>query len=73
MKNVIKGLLSSKKFVAALLAAGVWALGKAGLHIDTETLAGIVTPLLTYIVGQGIADVGKPAALAGSVTVEPIK
>jgi hypothetical protein len=59
MWKAAKGLLSSKKALMAFISAGVWALGKAGLDMDTETLAGIVSPLWVYIFGQGIADHGK--------------
>jgi hypothetical protein len=58
----IKALLSSKKFVAALIAALVWLGGKVGLHVDTETMAGIVGPIVMYVLGQGVADAGKTAA-----------
>lgn len=63
LKEVIKALFSSKKFVAALVAMLVWIAGKVGLHLSTEVISGAIAPLLTYIVGQGIADQGKPAAL----------
>lgn len=62
LKEVIKALFSSKKFVAALVAMVVWLAGKLGLHLSTEVVSGAIAPLLTYIVGQGIADQGKPAA-----------
>jgi hypothetical protein len=57
-----KALLSSKKFVAALIAALVWLGGKVGLHVDSETMAGIIGPIVAYVLGQGIADHGKEAA-----------
>jgi hypothetical protein len=60
--KTIKALLSSKKFVATLIAALVWFGGKVGLHVDTETLAGIVGPIVAYVLGQGLADSGKEAA-----------
>ncbi len=58
----LKALLSSKKFVAALIGALVWLGGKVGLNVDTETMAGIVGPIAAYVLGQGIADSGKEAA-----------
>ena len=63
MIATIKALLASKKFVAALIAALVWLGGKVGLHVDSETLAGIIGPIVAYVIGQGIADNGKEAAL----------
>ena len=60
--TTVKALLSSKKFIAALIAALVWLGGKVGLHVDSETMAGIVGPIVAYVLGQGIADHGKEAA-----------
>ncbi len=60
--STLKALLSSKKFVAALIAALVWIAGKVGLDVDTTTMAGIVGPISAYVLGQGIADSGKEAA-----------
>jgi hypothetical protein len=68
--TTVKALLSSKKFIAALLAALVWLGGKVGLHVDTETLAGIVGPIVAYVLGQGIADHGKEAALIAGKSSE---
>ncbi len=62
--NPLRELLASKKFVVALagIIAGVAA--KKGLALDTETTALLLSPVLAYIVGQGVADRGKPAAQA---------
>lgn len=59
MWNAVKQMLGSKKFVAALISAAVWGLGRLGLHVDETTLAGMVAPFLAYILGQGIADSNK--------------
>jgi hypothetical protein len=64
MKDTIKTLLTSKKFLVALAAALVWILGRFGLDLDKEELLGAVTPLWAYVLGQGIADHGKEAAKA---------
>lgn len=61
MKQTIKTLLTSKKFLVAVIAAVVWAAGKAGLHLDNEELLGAVVPLWSYVIGQGIADTKKLA------------
>lgn len=62
MFAVIKSMLGSKKFVATIVAAFVWGLGRLGLHIDEVTLGGIVAPFFAYIIGQGVADSGKSVA-----------
>ena len=46
----------------AFISAVVWGIGKAGLDLDTEVLAGVVSPLWAYIFAQGVADHGKSKA-----------
>lgn len=60
--ETVKALLGSKKFVASMIAALVWVAGKVGLSVDTETMAGIVGPIVGYVLAQGIADNNKEAA-----------
>ena len=62
MLTTAKQMLTSKKFLAALVAVIVWLAGKAGLNLNTEELLGAVTPLWAYIVAQGVADHGKAKA-----------
>jgi hypothetical protein len=59
MWTTVKDLLKSKKALVAIVAAVVWVAGRVGLHIDQSELLGAVAPLWTYVLGQGIADVGK--------------
>ena len=59
---MLKNLFSSKKFVAAFIAVVVAVLAEFGLDIDPQTLMTILSPLMVYIVGQGIADHGKEKA-----------
>lgn len=61
---MLKSLLTSKKFLAAVLACVAWLLGKLGLHLDNDELLGAVLPLWTYVIGQAIADHGKESAKA---------
>lgn len=62
MGNAIADLLKSKKAITAIAAAVVAAGAKLGWDVTTEELMPILTPLMAYIVGQGIADHGKEAA-----------
>ena len=62
MKQAIVELLSSKKFVAALLSVILWGVGKLGLNMTEDQLAPIVGPLWLYILGQAFADHGKERA-----------
>jgi len=52
------GLFSSKKFWMA--AAGVVAEALLYyLHVPLETSMAILAPIIAYIIGQGVADIGK--------------
>ena len=55
-------LFGSKKFVAAMAAFLAAGLAELGLGMDTETILTILSPLMAYVVGQGIADHGKEKA-----------
>ena len=59
---MLKALFSSKKFIAALASMVVAVLGSLGLDLDTETLMAILSPMMAYIIGQGVADHGKEKA-----------
>ncbi len=57
-------ILKSKKFQAALVSLVVVIAAKAGFDLDEAALLTIISPLLTYIAGQALADVGKEKAKA---------
>ena len=40
----------------AIISAATWALCKAGLQMDEQTLMGIVSPLWLYIGGTSLSD-----------------
>ena len=69
---MLKTLLTSKKFLAALSATIVAALAKVGLDLDDSAVLLIVSPLMAYIVGQGIADHGKERAkvIVDAISIE---
>ena len=59
----MKDLLASKKFRAALLALVSMIAVKLGAPETTVSeLSLLVSPLIAYIVGQGVADIGKEKA-----------
>lgn len=60
--KVIRSLLSSKKFIVALAATLAWAIGLLGLDVSAEQIGAVLSPLYAYVLGQGIADVGKHRA-----------
>ena len=63
MWNTAREMLKSKKFLAAVLAGVVWIAGRFGANLNSEELLGAVTPLWAYILGQGVADLGKVKAV----------
>ena len=58
----MRELLTSKKFAAAVAGVLVAAAARIGLDLPVEDVAIIVAPLIAYIAGQGLADLGKEAA-----------
>jgi len=59
----MKDLLASKKFRVAVLTVVGMIATKLGVPESTVSeLTLLIAPLLAYIVGQGIADIGKEKA-----------
>lgn len=61
-------IFKSKKFQVAIVSLLVMIAGTAGFKLDETTMLTIVSPLLTYIAGQAVADVGKERAKVEKVT-----
>ena len=59
---MIKTLFTSKKFIASLIGVGVVIGAHFGLALDQESIMVALSPILAYILGQGIADTGKEKA-----------
>jgi hypothetical protein len=51
-----------KKLIAAVVASVLAYLAFKG-GMDTPTVGVIISPLVSFILGQGLADVGKSAAI----------
>lgn len=62
MGTAIADLFKSKKALTAIAGVIIAIAAKAGLDLSTDELMPILTPLMAYIVGQGIADHGKERA-----------
>lgn len=60
--NVLRDLLSSKKFMVFLASALVLLASKIGLDLDEGSVDRFLALAASYILGQGIADKGKEAA-----------
>ena len=59
--SAFKGLVGSKKFLAAAVACVVWLVGKLGAELDADELLPAVAPLWGYVLAQMGADWGKEA------------
>ena len=68
MSEAIRDMLRSKKAVAMIVGLIVSLAGKVGLDLPTEDLTAVLSPVLAYIVGQGVADVGKEKARVEQAT-----
>lgn len=64
MKQAIQDLFRSKKFLAGLAAMICWAAAHWGFNVSATEATEFVSGLGLFIVGQGVADHGKPAAEA---------
>ena len=62
MTQAIKAMLGSKKAIAMIVGLVVSFAAKYWLQLPTEELAAVLSPVLAYILGQGVADVGKEKA-----------
>ena len=62
MGNALKQMFQSKKAIAMMGGIVVALAGHIGLDLPPEAVTGILTPVLAYIVGQGVADHGKEKA-----------
>jgi acid phosphatase family membrane protein YuiD len=67
MKATLFDLFTSKKFIAALAAVIIYVAGRFGFDVDPAALDRIFAALLVYVGAQGIADVGKSAAVINAV------
>ena len=61
MLDTLKGLIASKKAVAAFVAVLMSLFGKK-MGLDEDSLTKVVGSIVGYILAQGVADWGKSAA-----------
>jgi len=57
--EVLKELLTSKKFISAVAGLIVLGCAKIGFNADPNTITGIITLFTALLIGQGAADFGK--------------
>lgn len=49
----------SKKFLSMVSGVIVAGAAKIGLEMSTDTVALLIAPIISYVLGQGVADIGK--------------
>lgn len=69
--SVLLDLLSSKKAIVAIGAVVVMIAGHYGFALPSEDATKIAGLAAAYVIGQGVADHGKEAALISSQSVTP--
>lgn len=62
LQEALKQFFGSKKLMAAIVGMLLIAAQKAGLPMDQDTLYEFLAVIGTFLLSQGIADMGKPAA-----------
>lgn len=65
--DLIKGLLSSKKFIAAIIGVIITLASRYGLNLDPAVVQEVAAIFITYLIAQGISDHGKEAARIAAV------
>ena len=58
MWNAVKGLLASKKALAAIAGVLVALAARVGLDLPESEVALVLAPIIAFVVGQSIADHG---------------
>ena len=71
MTEAVRAMFGSKKFLAAAVGVIVGVAGQYGLDIPAQELTVVLSPVLAYIVGQGVADAGKEKARVGQQASNP--
>lgn len=64
VKPILAQIFSSKKALATIAGAIVWALAQAGVGASPAAVLPLLGIIGTYVLGQGMADIGKEKALA---------
>lgn len=73
MWNAIKEMLASKKALTMILSALVWVLGRFGLDLDVAEILPVVAPMWAYVLGQGLADIGKSKSQVEAAMVREVR
>jgi len=61
MKDVIRRLLSSTKFLTMVATVVSTVIARWGFDIPSEEITPIIAVVVSWLLGQGLADIGKHA------------
>jgi hypothetical protein len=64
IRPILADILGSKKALALIAGAIVWALAQADIVATPEAILPLLGIISVYVLGQGIADNGKEAVKA---------
>ena len=73
IKPLLSEILGSKKALALIAAAIVWILAQLKVVASPDAILPLLGVLAAYIVGQGVADIGKEKAKIDANTVKELK
>ena len=73
MKALLIEIFTSKKALAAIAGVIIVVLNRMSIHLDNETMNQILALIASYIVGQGVADIGKYSPAPARPTPTPRK
>lgn len=68
MWTAIKSILQSKKALAAIVGVVASLAGRIGWDIAADQLLLLISPIIAYILGQGIADHGAQGGNSANAT-----
>lgn len=72
MLEALRGLFGSKKAIAAIVSTIAAIVAVIGWNVSDATLGLCLSPVVAYILGQGMADMNKEAAKEQGLRVVPI-
>lgn len=73
MKDVLKSLFSSKKFLALLAGILVFLASKAGWGLSESDVMPVLLLVGTYLGAQGMADFGKSRSLIEAAALREVR
>lgn len=70
LNGTLEGILGSKKAVMSILAFLSALVARIGWEVSADELLKLVSPVVAYVFGQGLADFGKEAIVTKAAAEE---